>query len=336
MDTTDSALGRARAGDEDAFRELVDPYRRELQLHCYRILGSLQDAEDAVQETLLAAWRGLDGFEGRASLRAWLYRIATNRCLNALRGRGRRPQGVPSMVEPPEPTRMAEPMWLEPYPDALLDGIADDRPGPDARYETTESVGLAFVAALQRLPPRQRAAVVLRDVLGFERSEVADMLGSTDASVKGALQRARATLDERLPAGGREGAPLPSSARERELAGIFASAVERGDTEGVISLLTDDAWLTMPPEPYEYQGGRAIARFLDDRAARRGASLRLVPTRANRQPAFGCYLPDPQTPVARAFGLMVITLGDERISKITWFTERSLFARFGLPRTLAS
>jgi RNA polymerase sigma-70 factor (ECF subfamily) len=129
---------------------------------------------------------------------------------------------------------------------------------------------------------------------------------------------------------------LPSSARERELAGIFASAVERGDTEGVISLLTDDAWLTMPPEPYEYQGGRAIARFLDDRAAHRGASLRLVPTRANRQPAFGCYLPDPQTPVARAFGLMVITLGDERISKITWFTERSLFARFGLPRTLAS
>jgi RNA polymerase sigma-70 factor (ECF subfamily) len=336
MDTTDSALGRARAGDEDAFRELVDPYRRELQLHCYRILGSLQDAEDAVQETLLAAWRGLDGFEGRASLRAWLYRIATNRCLNALRGRGRRPQGVPSMVEPPEPTRMAEPMWLEPYPDALLDGIADDRPGPDARYETTESVGLAFVAALQRLPPRQRAAVVLRDVLGFERSEVADMLCSTEASVKGALQRARATLDERLPAGGRESAPLPSSARERELAGIFASAVERGDTEGVISLLTDDAWLTMPPEPYEYQGGRAIARFLDDRAARRGASLRLVPTRANRQPAFGCYLPDPQTPVARAFGLMVITLGDERISKITWFTERSLFARFGLPRTLAS
>ena len=333
---TQSTLSRARAGDEDAFRELIDPYRRELQLHCYRILGSLQDAEDAVQETLLAAWRGLDGFEGRASLRAWLYRIATNRCLNALRGRSRRPQGVPSMAEPPEPTRMAEPMWLEPYPDALLEGVADDRPGPDVRYETTESVGLAFVAALQRLPPRQRAAVVLRDVLGFERSEVADMLGSTEASVKGALQRARVTLDERLPGGDRERAALPSSAHERELAGLFASAVERGDTDGVISLLTDDAWLTMPPEPYEYQGGLAIARFLDDRAARRGANLRLVPTRANRQPAFGCYLPDPQAPVARAYGLMVLTLGDERISEITWFTERSLFARFGLPRTLAS
>jgi RNA polymerase sigma-70 factor (TIGR02960 family) len=330
-----SALTRAQAGDEDAFRGLIDPYRRELQLHCYRILGSLQDAEDAVQETLLAAWRGLEGFEGRASLRAWLYRIATNRCLNALRSRGRRPQEVPSMVEPPEPTRMAEPMWLDPYPDVLLDGVADKGPGPEARYETRESVGLAFVAALQQLPPRQRAAVVLRDVLGFDRSEVAEMLDSTDASVKGALQRARATLDERMRAGGRERASLPRSARERELVGLFASAVERGDTEGVISLLTDDAWLTMPPEPYEYQGGQAIAGFLDDRATRRGSSLRLVPTRANGQPAFGCYLLDPSAPIERAYGLMVLTLTDERISAITWFSERSLFPHFGLPRTLA-
>src|SRR4051794_25678241 len=233
--------------DESEFRELVDPYRRELHLHCYRILGSLQDAEDAVQETLLAAWRGLEGFEERASLRNWLYRIATNRCLNALRGRGRRPQEVPSMVEPPEPTRMAEPMWLEPYPDVLLDAVADQGPGPDARYETTESVGLAFLAALQHLPPRQRAALVLRDVLGFDRSEVAAMLDSTEASVKGALQRARATLDQRLPPLGRERGSLPRSGRERELVGLFASAVERGDTDGVISLLTDDAWLTMPP-----------------------------------------------------------------------------------------
>ena len=332
---THSALNRARAGDEAAFQELIDPYRRELQLHCYRILGSLQDAEDAVQETLLAAWRGLDGFEGRASLRAWLYRIATNRCLNVLRGRGRRPREVPSMVEPPEPTRMAEPMWLEPYPDVLLEGVADDRPGPDARYDTRESVGLAFVVALQHLPPRQRAAFVLRDVLGFDRAEVAGMLDSTETAVKGALQRARATLDQRLPADERERAALPRSAHERELAGLFASAVERGDTDGVISLLTDDAWLTMPPEPYEYQGGQAIARFLDDRAARRGANLRLVPTRANAQPAFGCYLADAQAPIARAYGLMVLTLDAEGISAITWFSERSLFARFGLPRTLA-
>jgi RNA polymerase sigma-70 factor (TIGR02960 family) len=332
---TQSALTRARAGDEHALQGLIDPYRRELQLHCYRILGSLQDAEDAVQEALLAAWRGLDGFEERASLRAWLYRIATNRCLNALRGRGRRPQEVSSMVEPLEPTRIAEPMWLEPYPDVLLDGVADKAPGPEARYESRESVGLAFVAALQHLPPRQRAAVVLRDVLGFDRSEVAGMLDSTEASVKGALQRARATLDARLPAGGPARASLPRSAHERELAGLFADAVERGDTKGLISLLTDDAWLTMPPEPYEYQGAQAIARFLNDRAARRGANLRLVPTRANAQPAFGCYLPDPQAPIARAYGLMVLTLSDERISAITWFSERSLFPHFGLPRTLA-
>src|SRR5436305_13879123 len=249
--------------DEAAFHELIDPYRRELRLHCYRILGSLQDAEDQLQETLLAAWRGLDGFEERASLRAWVYRIATNRCLNALRDRRRRPQEVPSMVEPPEPTRRAEPIWLEPYPDLLLEGIADSAPGPEARYETRESVGLAFVAALQHLPPRQRVALVLRDVLGFDASEAAATLGSSDNSVEGALQRARATLDERLPAGGLERAPLPDSARERELVGHFAAAVESGDAQGIVSPLTDDAWLTMPPEPYEYQGGEAIARFLE-------------------------------------------------------------------------
>jgi RNA polymerase sigma-70 factor (ECF subfamily) len=331
---SENTLTLARAGDENAFRELVDPYRGELQLHCYRILGSLQDAEDAVQETLLAAWRGLEGFEGRASVRAWLYRIATNRCLNALRDRGRRPQEVPSMVEPPEPTRRVEPFWLEPYPDVLLEGLADTAPGPEARYEATESVGLAFLASLQHLPPRQRAVLVLRDVLGFHTAEVAEMLDSSEASVKGALQRARTTLGERLPAGGRERALLPRSSREREMVGRFAAAVERGDTEGVVSLLTDDAWLTMPPEPYEYQGGQAIARFLDDRAARRGAHLRLVPTRANGQPAFGCYLPDAQAPIARAYGLMVLTLSDDGISAITWFGERGLFPRFGLPRTL--
>ncbi len=331
---TEDLLSGARAGDEHAFRELVDPYRRELQLHCYRMLGSVQDAEDLLQETLLAAWRGLDRFEGRASLRAWLYRIATNRCLNALRDRKRRPQEVSSMVEPPEPTRMAEPTWLEPYPDALLEGVADTAAGPAARYETRESVGLAFVAALQHLPPRQRAALVLRDALGFDTTEAAAMLGSSEGSVKGALQRARATLDERRPRG-LERAPLPNSARERELVGHFAAAVERGDTEGIVSLLTDDAWLTMPPEPYEYQGAEAIARFLEDRAARRGAHYRLVSTRANGQPAFGCYLPDPHAPIARAYGVMVLTLTEDRVSAITWFGERSLFSHFGLPRTQA-
>jgi len=330
----DDALSRARAGDENAFRSLVDPYRRELQLHCYRILGSLHDAEDQVQETLLAAWRGLDGYEGRASLRAWLYRIATNRCLNALRDRSRRAQTVSSMVEPPEPTRRSEPVSLEPYPDALLEGIADTAPGPDARYEMREAVGVAFMAALQLLPPRQRATLVLRDVLGYRTAEVAEMLDSSEASVKGALQRARTTLDERLPPGGRESAPRPRSARELELVTHFATAVERGDTDGVVSLLTDDAWLTMPPEPYEYQGPQAIATFLHDRAARRGAPLRLVPTRANGQPAFGCYLPDAEAPTARAYGVMVLTLTDDRVSAITWFGERGLVAGFGLPRTI--
>jgi RNA polymerase sigma-70 factor (ECF subfamily) len=331
---SEPTLIRARAGDEDAFRELTDPYRRELQLHCYRILGSVQDAEDLLQETLLAAWRGLEHFEGRASLRAWLYRIATNRCLNMLRDRGRRPQEVPPMSEPPEPTRRTDPIWLEPYPDVLLDGVADTSPAPEARYEMREAVGLAFVAALQHLPPRQRAVLVLRDVLGFDRAEVADMLESSEVAVKGALQRARATLDTRLPAGRRERAPLPSSARERELVGRFVDAVERGDIDGVVSMLTAGAWLTMPPQPYEYQGPAAIAGFLRDRAHMRGVPLRLVTTRANGQPAFGCYLPDPQAAIARAYGLLVLTLQGDRISAITWFFDRGLFPHFGLPRTL--
>jgi RNA polymerase sigma-70 factor (ECF subfamily) len=332
---SEPVLSRVQAGDESAFRDLVEPYRRELHLHCYRLLGSLQDAEDVVQETLLAAWRGLSGFEQRASLRAWLYRIATNRCLNALRDRRRRPQEVPSMAEPPRPSRMAEPMWLDPYPDTLLEGLADKAPGPEPSYETREAVGLAFAAGLQHLPPRQRAALVLREVLGFRTSEVAEMLETSEASVKGALQRARATLDERLPAGSREHWPVAGSVREREIVGRFATAVEQGDTPGLISLLTEDAWLTMPPQPYEYQGGEAIARFIArERGDRRGANLRLVATRANGQPAFGCYLPDPHAPIARAYGLMVLALSDDGVSAITWFGERSLFAHFGLPRTL--
>ncbi len=268
----EATLARARAGDEEAFRELTDPYRRELQLHCYRILGSVQDAEDLVQETLLAAWRGLEAFEGRASVRSWLYRIATNRCLNALRDRSRRPREVQAMVEPPEPTRQIEPVWLEPYPDVLLEDIPDRSPGPEARYEAREAVELAFIVALQDLPPRQRAALVLRDVLGFRTAEVADMLDTSEASVKGALQRARAALGARLPAADRDRAPQPNSARERELVGRFADAVESGDVDDVVSLLTDDALLTMPPQPLEYQGHEAIAAFLRHRAELRGVA----------------------------------------------------------------
>ena len=328
-------LSRARAGDEEAFRELVDPYRGELQLHCYRILGSLQDAEDVLQETLLAAWRGLGLFDGRSSLRTWLYRIATNRSLNALRDRRRRPRAVEPMPgPPPEPTRRSEPMWLQPYPDALLDAIPDTAPGPEARYELKEAVGLAFVAALQHLPARQRAVLVLRDVLGFRAAEVAEMLETSEAAVKGALQRARAALETRLPAGARERAPLPGSPRERELVGRFATAVEGGDVDEVVALLTDDAWLTMPPQPLESQGHESIAAFLRYRAELRGAALRVVPTRANTQPAFACYLPDAHAAIARPYGLIVLTLEGEAIAAITWFADTGLFRHFRLPRTL--
>jgi RNA polymerase sigma-70 factor (TIGR02960 family) len=329
-------LSRARAGDEEAFRALTEPYRRELQVHCYRILGSVQDAEDLVQETLLAAWRGLDRFEERASLRAWLYRIATNRCLNALRDSSRRPRVTGDLLASlPEPTRRGEPLWLEPYPDALLEGVADTSAQPEARYEATEAVGLAFLTALQRLPPLQRAVLVLRDVLGFRAAEVADMLDTTEAAVKAALQRARGAVDERLPAGRREHAPLPSSAAERELVARFAAAFEAGDVGGVVALLTDDALGTMPPEPAEYQGRAALAAFLEDRFRWRGdRRMRLVPTRANGQPAFGCYYQDPQAPVAHAHGLVVLTLEGDRIAAITRFLDNSVMPHFGLPRTL--
>ena len=323
-----------RVMTEAEFRELTDPHRRELQVHCYRIVGSVQDAEDLVQETLLAAWRGLDGFEGRSSVRSWLYRIATNRCLNALRDKSRRPQEVQAMPPVPEPTRRTEPVWLEPYPDTLLDGLPDVAPGPESRYEAREAVGLAFITALQTLPPRQRAVLVLRDVLGYRSADVAEMLETSDAAVKGALQRARATLAERLP--DRERAPMPASARERELVGRFADAVESGDVDGVIALLTDDALLTMPPLPIEYQGHDPIGAFLRERADLRGSPLRVVPVRANTQPAFGCYLPDPHAAVARPWGMIVLTLSGEAITEITWFADTGVFPRFGLPRTLPS
>jgi RNA polymerase sigma-70 factor, ECF subfamily len=320
----EATLARARAGDEAAFRELTDPYRRELQLHGYRMLGSLQDAEDVLQETLLAAWHGLAGFEGRSSVRAWLYRIATNRCLNVLRDRSRRPREIPALPQPPEPTRQTDPVWLEPYPDAL----ADTAPGPEARYEQREAVGLAFVTALQRLPARQRAVLVLRDVLGFHLAEVAEILGTGATAVKGALQRARATVRDHTPTA----TALPSSPRERELVERFADAVESGDVAAVVALLTDDALLTMPPLPLVYQGHAAIATFLSYSADRRGAALRVVPTRANGRPAFACYLPDG--PTARPYGMIVLTLDDAGVTAITWFSDPTVFRYFEVPATL--
>jgi RNA polymerase sigma-70 factor (ECF subfamily) len=336
---SEELLQRARAGEEAAFAQLADSYRAELHLHCYRILGSVQDAEDLVQETLLAAWRGLEQFEGRASLRSWLYRIATNLCLNALRHRGRRPQEVPAPPEPapppPQPTRLGEPVWLEPYPDVLLDEAPNRSFQPEARYEEREAIGLAFIVGLQRLPPRQRAALVLRDVLAFRAAEVAEMLGTTEVSVNRALQRARRAVDRVVPPGQRELAPLPGSHAERELVDRFTTAFETGDVSAVIALLSDDALLTMPPAPLEYEGPLAIGRFLSTVPA--GGALdrfRLVPTRANGQPAFGCYLRDHHAPVARAYGLMVLTLRGDSIAAITGFPDTSVFRSFGLPRTL--
>jgi RNA polymerase sigma-70 factor (TIGR02960 family) len=321
---TEHHLEAARMGDERAFRALVDPYRRELQVHCYRILGSVQDAEDVLQETMMAAWRGLQDFGERSSLRTWLYRIATNRCLNALRDSSRRPRA--------EPIRTIEPMWLEPYPDDLLDDLPDTAPGPDARYETKEAVTLAFVAALQHLPPNQRAVLVLRDVLGYRAAEVAEMLSSTETSVNSALRRARATVDARLTNRGR--APLPRSARENELVERYAQALEQGDIDRLVALLTDDALMTMPPQPIEVHGAHAIAQFSLEREWWGDGRVRLIPTRANGQPAFAMYLQDPEAPIARAHGLVVLTLDGDRISHVTRFADTRLFARFGMPATL--
>jgi RNA polymerase sigma-70 factor (ECF subfamily) len=261
-----------------------------------------------------------------------LYRIATNRCLNALRGAGRRiPTEPVPPFQPPEPSRRDEVTWLQPYPDDLLAGIVDAAPGPEARYQTTEAVELAFVAGLQRMPPRQAAALVLRDVLGFATDEVAGMLGTSHTAVKGALQRGRAALD-RARAGR---APRPASATEHDLARRFADAFVAADVTRLVALLTDDAWLSMPPAPHQYHGIDAIAAFLRASFTYRGdRRVRLLPTRANTQPAFGSYLMDAADPVASPAGLFVLTMAGDRIEAITRFHVDALYPRFGLPDSL--
>jgi RNA polymerase sigma-70 factor (TIGR02960 family) len=333
---TADLIGRARAGDGDAFRELTEPYRRELQVHCYRMLGSLQDAEDALQDALLDAWQGLAGFEGRASIRTWLYRIATNRCLKVLRSASRRPAkewDIPG-AEPPEPTRLGEIVWLEPYPDAVLEGAINVAPGPEARYEQTESISLAFVTALQVLPPRQLAVLILRDVLGFHANEVAGMLDSTTESVTSALKRARASLQRRRPpAAGREPPPTPGSPSEEAIVAKFVRAYESADLDAVVALLTDDVFMSMPPMPFEYEGRDVVARFC---AGIFGAGRRfdLVPTRANGQPAFGAYLRGPAG-TRHGTGLYVLTLSGDQICAMSRF-ENAVLPWFGLPRSLPS
>jgi RNA polymerase sigma-70 factor (TIGR02960 family) len=330
-------ISRAQAGDGDAFRELAEPHRRELQVHCYRMLGSFQDAEDALQDTLLAAWQGIGGFSPeRASLRTWLYRIATNRCLNALRSASRRPArgwDVPK-VDPPEPTRLGEVVWLEPYPDALLQGALGGPPGPEARYEQNEAISLAFVTALQALPPRQVAVLILRDVLGFHASEVAGMLDTTVDSVNSALKRARASLGRGRPLpDGHQPPPAPGSTTEEALVGAFVRAWESADMDALVALLTDDVFMSMPPMPFEYEGRDVVARFC---AGLFGADRRfdLVPARANGQPAFGAYLRTPGS-IRHGIGLYVLTLAGDRICALTRF-DNSVLPWFGLPRSLPS
>ena len=329
-------MSRARAGDGEAFRKLTEPYRRELQVHCYRMLGSFQDAEDALQDTLLAAWQGFGGFEGRASLRTWLYRIATNRCLNARRSASRRPAkewDVPN-VEPPEPTRLGEVVWLEPFPDALLEGAIDAPLGPEARYEQTEAISLAFVTALQILPPRQLAVLILRDVLGFHANEVADMLDSTVESVKSALKRARANMQHRrLTTDDREPPPAADSPPEDAIVVKFVRAWESADLDALVTLLTDDVFMSMPPMPFEYQGRDVVARFCAS-IFRAGRRFDLISTRANGQPAFGAYLRAP-TGIRHGTGLYVLTLAGDRISAMTRF-DNSVLPSFGLPRSFPS
>jgi RNA polymerase sigma-70 factor, ECF subfamily len=322
-------LRRAQAGDGSAFEELVQPHRRELLVHCYRILGSLEDAEDMVQETLLAAWRALGRFDGR-SLRAWLYRIATNRCLNYLRDGSRRPESrlaaAPAAVTD-SLVRSDEPWWLEPYPDILLEDVES---APEARYAARESIGLSFVAALQRLPAQQRAVLVLRDVLGFSAAESAAILDTTPTSVNSALARARTSF---RPGRSPDQVRLPRSTPEARVIERFINAFQAGDVKQVVALLADDAKLIMPPEPLECRGGPAIAAFMQ-KMNFWGPGLTLLPTRANGQPAFGYYLPDPHAAILRGNGLVVLDIAGDQVATITRFGDKRLLARFGLPRTL--
>jgi RNA polymerase sigma-70 factor (ECF subfamily) len=333
MDT--STLQRARGGDEQAFRELVQPYLRELQLHCYRMLGSLTDAEDLLQEVLLAAWQGLPRFEQRSSLRTWLYRIATNRCLNAARDRARRMPAEPTPpFQVPEPGRRAEITWLQPYPGTLLEEMVDPAPGAQARYESSETIELAFITALQRMPRRQVAVLLLRDVLGFGARETAGMLDTSSTAIKRALQRARGSLDRQRAGATR--LPRAPAAVERETAQRFAEAYVAADLDAVVALLTDDAWLSMPPAPHQYRGRAAVAAFLRAAFAGRGArQVRLLPAcLANTHPAFGSYLAEPGSPTAVASGLHVVTVTGGRIQALTHFLTGSLHSRFGLPASV--
>ena len=322
-------LAAAWRGDENAFGRLVEPYRRELLAHCYRMLGSVQDAEDALQDALLGAWRGLARFEGRSSLRSWLYTITTNACFKAIQRRPKRvlpiDYGPASDPHDQPAAALVESVWLDPYPT------------PDDRYEQRETVELAFVAALQHLPARQRAVLILRDVLGFSGAEVAEALGSNPDAIYTALQRAHKTVDARLPERSQQ-ANLRSlsDAELREIVDGYLEAWERADVDAVVAMLTDEATFTMPPQPTWFRGRDAVGAFLAARPLREGRRWRLVATRANGQLAFGHYYWDADNGAFVGEGISVLTLRGAQIDDITTFRTAALLERFGLPARIAA
>jgi RNA polymerase sigma-70 factor (ECF subfamily) len=334
-----SLLDAARHGDQAAFGSLTEPHRRPLQVHCYRMLGSLHDAEDLVQETLLRAWRGIDRFEGRASFRSWLYRIATNACLNAIASRRGASRVLPEAYGPPAqsaPVGTIEPpsteiAWLEPYPDALLEGIPDSAPGPDARYDLHESVQLAFVAAIQHLPPRQRAVLLLRDVLGWSANEAAELLDGSVASVNSALQRARATLAKRLPTEELDSLAAPDEG-QRALLDRYVQAWEMTDLDGLVALLREEAVLSMPPHALWYSGAAAIRGLLAWAWRARGpGDVRIVPIAANRQPAYAQYHRDAEKEEWHAHSIWLPSLKGGAIVALHGFISPDPFPAFELP-----
>lgn len=340
MDAEQSPLlTLARSGDRTAFDALLTPYRRELQLHCYRLLGGLHDAEDALQETLLRAWRGVPRFEGRAPFRAWLYRIATNVCLSALASAGTRRRIMPENEAPPS-TQMPprEPAldvaWVEPYPDAWMAGVPDPEPGPDARYERRESVRLAFIALIQLLPPRQRAVLVLRDVLGWSAEETARVLETSVPSVNSALQRARATLQKHQSTSRDDRGGTVHNDTHRALLDHYVRSWENADVEGFVSVLREDAVMSMPPWREWYRGRDALRTFFAFTAQPGGhAPFRLVPTAANGQRAFAFYS-RWRSPEWRAHSIQLLELEDDGVRVMTSFVMPALFPAFGLPDVL--
>jgi RNA polymerase sigma-70 factor, ECF subfamily len=333
-------LEQAQAGDEDAFRRLVEPYRGALYAHAYRMLGSAADAEDAVQESLLNAWRGLAGFEGRSSLRSWLYRIATNASLKLIERRPKRvlpiDYGPPAHPGDQEGEPPVESVWIEPVADERL-GLEGGHASPAARYELRESVELAFIAALQHLPPRQRAVLILRDVLGFSAREAAEVLDATPASIDSALQRAHQTVDERLPGQDQQATlrTLDDAALRRVVDG-YVDAWQRDDVDALAAMLTDEAAFAMPPQATWFRGREAIAEFLRAGPMGQGNHWHLVPITANGQLAFGHYIWREERGTFVAHAIHVLTLDGDRIAEITAFRDPEPFARFGLPDELAA